>query len=140
MGGGRLAKELIRLGYNVTKATDLYDRGYGDSGVDFFKCNEVFDGNTITNPPYKHINEWIKHSLNVTKGKVYIFGRIQTIETINRYKIFKDNPPLWICPFVKRVKCYPNDEPMRYSSAVCYAWFIWDNMIDNKDTMVKWLI
>ena len=45
VGGGRLAKELIRLGYDVTKATDLYDRGYGETGVDFFECNEIFEGN-----------------------------------------------------------------------------------------------
>ena len=88
MGGGRLSKELIRLGYDVV-SSDLYDRGYGDVGVDFFKCNEVFQGNTITNPPYSFINDWIKHSLKITSNKVYIFCRIQTIETLKRYKIFK---------------------------------------------------
>lgn len=141
-GGGRLAKELKRLGYNVTKETDLFDRGYGDVGVDFFKCHEVFQGNTITNPPYKYINDWIKHSLDVTSNKAYIFGRIQTIETKSRYdKIFKDNPPVLICPFVKRVKCYLNDDSFaNKSSAVCYAWFIWDNMDDSGVTKVKWLI
>lgn len=140
-GGGRLSKELIRLGYNVVYSSDKYDRGYGDVGVDFFKVNKVFQGNTITNPPYSFINDWIVHSLNITSNKVYIFGRIQTIETISRYKrIFRDNPPVWICPFVKRVKCYPNDNPTKTSSAVCYAWFIWDNKVDNEDTKVKWLI
>ena len=101
-GGGNLGRELKRLGYNVVKETDLFDRGYGDSGVDFLKETTMFQGNTITNPPYSFINDWILKSLEITSNKVYIFGRIQTIETINRYKkIFKDNPPLWICPFVK---------------------------------------
>lgn len=140
MGGGRLALELKRLGYNVTRETDLYDRGYGDVGVDFFKCNEVFQGNTITNPPYSFINDWIKHSLKITSNKVYIFCRIQTIETIKRYKIFKDNPPLYICPFVKRIPCYIGGSEKKYASAVCYSWFIWDNKVDNEDTKVKWLI
>ena len=139
-GGGRLAKELKRLGYNVTKETDLFDRGYGDSGVDFFKVKEVFQGNTITNPPYSFINDWIQHSLDITSNKVYIFCRIQTIETIKRYQIFKDNPPILICPFVKRINCYRNDDDSLKNSAVCYSWFIWDNTMDNTDTKVKWLI
>ena len=140
-GEGSLGRELKRLGYNVVKETDLFDRGYGDSGVDFLKETTMFQGNTITNPPYSFINDWILKSLEVTSNKVYIFGRIQTIETINRYKkIFKDNPPIWICPFVKRVKCYMNGVKKDYSSAVCYSWFIWDNKIDNEDTRVKWLI
>ena len=141
VGGGNLAIELKRLGYNVVRETDLYDRGYGDSGVDFFKEKEVFQGNTITNPPYKHINEWIAHSLKITSNKVYIFCRIQTIETMSRYnKIFKKNPPILICPFVKRVKCYKNNDTSYKSSAVCYSWFIWDNTIENDETKVKWLI
>lgn len=140
-GSGRLCDELKKLGYNVVKETDLYDRGYGDVGIDFFECNELFEGNTITNPPYKHINDWIVHSLEITSNKVYIFGRIQTIETKPRYtRIFKDNPPIWICPFVKRIKCYPNDSDLKYNSAVCYAWFIWDNKNKNKETKIKWLI
>lgn len=139
-GGGNLSKELIRLGYEVT-SSDKYDRGYGDVGVDFFECNDVFQGNTITNPPYSFINDWIEHSLKITSNKVYIFGRIQTIETIGRYnRIFKNNPPLYVCPFVKRIKCYPHGDMTGKGSAVCYAWFIWDNTIDNKDTLVKWLI
>lgn len=140
-GGGHLCEELKRLGYNVVKETDLYDRGYGDSGVDFLKETKVFQGNTITNPPYSFINDWIVKSLEITSNKVYIFGRIQTIETINRYKrIFKDNPPLYVCPFVKRVKCYPNGDTYSKGSAVCYAWFIWDNNDNSGETRVKWLI
>jgi len=139
-GGGRLSNELIRLGYEVV-SSDLFDRGYGDIGVDFFKCNEIFQGNTITNPPYSFINDWIVHSLKITSNKVYIFCRIQTIETISRYnKIFKDNPPVYICPFVKRIQCYRNDDTSLKSSAVCYSWFIWDNLVENEDTKVKWLI
>lgn len=84
VGNGNLAKELKRLGYNVVKETDLYDRGYGNGGVDFLKETEVFQGNTITNPPYKYINEWIVKSIELSSNKAYIFCRIQTIETMKR--------------------------------------------------------
>lgn len=139
-GGGNLGNELRRLGYHVEYESDLYDRGHGDIGVDFFTINQKVQGNTIANPPYKHINDWIVHSLKVTSNKVYIFCRIQTIESMKRYQIFKKNPPILICPFVKRVKCYKNDDRTYKSSAVCYAWFIWDNTVDNNDTKVHWLL
>ena len=32
VGGGRLSKELKRLGYNVTRESDKYDRGYHLNG------------------------------------------------------------------------------------------------------------
>ena len=136
-----MSKELKRLEYNVVKETDLFDRGYGDVGVDFFKCNSVFNGNTITNPPFKHMNDWIVHTLKVTANKAYVFGRIQTVESIGRYnRIFKDNPPVWICPFVKRIQCYKNNDRNEKGSPLCYAWFIWDNQDDSNECKVKWLI
>ena len=143
VGGGRLAKELERLGYTVGKATDLVYRGYGEGDKDFFKEYTVFEGNSITNPPYKNINDWILHSLKITNGKVYIFARIQLLESQRRYEsIFKDNPPVYVCPFVKRINCYRDDDTFfeKKASTICYAWFIWDNKVDNNDTLVKWLI
>lgn len=107
-GDGALSKELERLGYTVF-SSDKYDRGYGVRGVDFLEQYEAepFNGSIITNPPYSFINDWIVKSLKMAKYKVYIFARIQTIETIDRYnRIFKDNPPVNICPFVKRINCY----------------------------------
>jgi type I restriction-modification system DNA methylase subunit len=54
-GEGHIAEVLKELGYNVI-ATDLYDRGYGISGINFigseiydfaFRCDYI-----ITNPPF----------------------------------------------------------------------------------------
>lgn len=52
-GEGHLAKVLVEKGYEV-KATDLIDRGYGLGGVDFLKEKETFNGDIITNPPYRY--------------------------------------------------------------------------------------
>lgn len=140
-GDGALSKELIRLGYDVSRNTDLFDYGYGVSGVDFLQCNEKFDGNIITNPPFNELSPFILKGLELASDKLYIFARIQTIETINRWEdIFSIHKPVYICPFVKRIGCYPNGDRSYNNKAVCYAWFIWDNKVDNDDTKVKWLI
>lgn len=139
-GGGNLSKELERLGYTVSKNSDLFDRGYGEIGIDFLECTNMFNGNIITNPPFTLLNEFIIKGLELAKNKLYIFGRIQTLETIGRWnKIFKDNKPSWVCPFVKRIKCYSSSHEIK-SSAVCYAWFIWDNQRSDGDTRICWLI
>lgn len=49
-GEGHLSEVFEKRGYLV-KSTDLIDRGYGESGVDFLQCNEPFPGDIVTNPP-----------------------------------------------------------------------------------------
>ena len=140
-GNGSLSSKLIELGYNVGRSSDLYDYGYGESGVDFLKQLKKFKGSIITNPPFQTLNEFIIHGLELASNKLYIFARIQTIESYVRYnKIFRDNPPLWVCPFVKRVPCYSQNETTFKNSAICYAWFIWDNQDTTHETKMKWLI
>ena len=141
MGGGSLSKELIRLGYDVPLSTDLYDRNYGISGIDFLHQTEVFEGNIITNPPFKQLTEFILKGLELTSNKLYIFARIQTLESIGRWdNIFKHYKPFLVCPFVKRIPCYPLGKTKKYGSAISYAWFIWDINNLNVDPIVKWLV
>lgn len=138
-GGGHLSKKLEEYGYEVY-STDLVDRGYGVGGVDFLECDEPFNGDIITNPPYKYLNKFILKGLELTKRKLAILGRIQTLETKNRFNdIFKDNPPARVYVFVRRLKVAKNGDFDIGSSAVCYAWFVWDKLYDG-EPVVRWLI
>lgn len=66
-GSGNLSKELESMGYNVL-STDLIDRGYGTSGVDFLKVQTIPDNCMIlTNPPYKYTTEFIAHAMQLQK-------------------------------------------------------------------------
>ena len=139
-GDGALSNRLIELGYDVY-SSDLFDRGYGDIGIDFLKQNKKWDGSIITNPPFSLLEDFILKGLELAKNRCYIFARINTLESKRRYdKIFKDNPPLYVCQFVKRIKCYRVNHPNPQCSAISYAWFIWDKNDDSNDTFVKWLI
>lgn len=141
-GKGDLSEELTRLGYNVV-STDLFDYGYEKSryGIDFLKCRGEFKGDIITNPPFKQLTEFILKGLELTQRKLFIFSRLQTLESINRYeKIFKVNPPSFVCPFVKRVPCYKGGDKSKGSSVTPYAWYIWDKEDESNQTLVDWLI
>ena len=84
-GDGSLSKRLESYGYDVI-SSDLIDRGYGTPNKDFLKDTEMKDGSIITNPPYKHLQDFILKGLELANNKLYIFAKIQSLEGIKRYK------------------------------------------------------
>jgi len=58
-GEGHLSNELIKQGYNVY-SSDLIDRGYGEGNVNFLEYNNSWNGDIITNPPYKFAKNLLK--------------------------------------------------------------------------------
>lgn len=129
VGKGHLAERLKQYGYTV-KGTDIIDRGYpGTEIVDFLNEKYDFEGDIITNPPYKYCSKFILNALDsISKGhKVAMFLKLQTLEGQKRYEeIYSKYPPKTIYVYSKRKNCAKNGEFEKYpSSAVCYAWFAW---------------
>lgn len=139
-GEGHISKVLEKHGYNVT-SEDLIDRGYGIPGKDFFK-REYWVGDIVTNPPYKQALEFVSHSLDVVdeNSKVAMLLKIQFLEGQERYKFFKKSPPKTVYVFSKRILCAKNGDFTKIkSSAICYAWFIWEKGHKN-DPIIRWIM
>ena len=142
-GEGHLSKVLVERGYNV-RSTDLIDRGYGEGGVDFLAQSEPFDGDIITNPPYKYATEFVYKALDlIPEGrKVAMFLKLQFLEGKKRKELFLKYPPKVIYVSSSRLLCAKNGEfeQMRAGggSAVAYAWFVWVKGFKG-DTIVKWI-
>lgn len=130
-GDGSMAKVLEEEGYRV-HASDLYDRGYGKTGVDFLTMEGPFP-NVVTNPPYSLAGDFVAHATDRTSGLVCMFLRLAFLEGVERYyKIFSDNPPNRVWIFPNRVTLFPANyvpEPGKSKSGgtTAYAWFVWDN-------------
>ena len=124
-GQGHIGKVLEANGHNV-KATDLVDRGYGTGGVDFLACTEPFDGDIVTNPPYAFATECAYKALELVPAgrKVCMFLKIQFLETLQRYELFKQHPPRTVYVAVKRLRCSKNGS-FQQEGMVCYCWFVW---------------
>lgn len=138
-GGGHLVRELRKFGYCVW-STDLIDRGAQDDILDFLQQTKPFMGDIITNPPYKYCTEFILKALELVpiNHKVAMFLKLTTLEGQDRYKrLFKNNPPKIIYVYTKRMRCGKNGE-FKDSSAVCYAWFIWEKGYVG-DPLLKWI-
>lgn len=139
MGGGHLVDRLRYHGYSVW-SSDLIDRGHQDNLVDFLKCSKSYLGDIVTNPPYKYCTEFILKALELIEPghKVCFFLKLTTLESADRYeKIFKNYPPIRIHVYSRRIQCAKNGE-FKGSSAVCYAWFVWEKGFSGKPT-IDWL-
>lgn len=144
-GGGHLSKVLIDNGYKV-KSSDIVYRGFNDTQIiDFLtvKKEDVkndFSRDIITNPPYKYAKEFVEKALDISMDgvKIAMFLKLTFLEGTARYEMFKKYPPKKIYVFSKRINCGKNGI-FTGSSAVCYAWFIWEKGYTGKP-VVSWLI
>lgn len=142
-GSGNLSKRLLELGYEV-KSTDLIYRGFGVGGIDFLKCNEKFDGDIITNPPYKYAKEFIEHALTlIPKGrKVFMFLKLQFLEGKTRRTLFNSGQLKTLYVSSSRILCARNGdfESARKDggSAVAYGWYEFEKGY-NGDPIIKWI-
>jgi hypothetical protein len=121
-GDGAISKILINKGYDVY-SSDLYDMGYGDSGIDFLMSDKQVD-NIITNPPFRISTEFTLKALELVKHKAVFMHKLTYLEGINRYReIFKHKKLKNIYVFSKRVNFVKNGKS---SGLMCFAWFVFD--------------
>ena len=141
-GEGNLSKVLKEHGYNVY-STDLIDRGYQDELIDFLKCDKKFNGDIITNPPFKYTSEFILKSLQaIPEGnKVAMFLKLNYLSGKQRYKeIYSKYPPYTVYVFSGRIACSKNNtlEGFKHGGAMDYAWFVWEKG-KYGPTEIKWI-
>lgn len=129
--------------YNV-RTSDIVDR-VNDGTIeiiDFLNCNEKYNGDIITNPPYKLATEFVYKSMEtITDGhKVAMFLKLTFLETKKRYELFKKYPPKVIYVASMRFGCSQTGEFNKdgnIGSAVAYCWYIWEKGYKG-DTVIKW--
>ena len=141
-GEGHISKTLSAAGHDVY-SSDLIYRGFGDpESFDFLKDSlDDFDGDIVTNPPYKYALEFCQTALNTVKTghKVAMFLKLTFLEGKGRKKFFQTNPPKTVYVFSGRVKCAKNgDFKSLGSSAVAYAWYVWEKGFHG-DPVIKWV-
>ena len=127
-GEGNISEVLKEHGYNVD-STDLIDRCYGDTGVDFLKGEFFGVGSIITNPPYNLAQEFVVMSLKLTRalnGKVAMLLRLQFLESQRRKLLFESTPLSKVWVFSWRVPMWRNGVVTGSGKMAPYAWFVWD--------------
>ena len=142
-GGGHISETLINAGYAVY-SMDIVKRDYEKQikTADFLQRRESWHGDIITNPPYKYAAEFVQHALDIIDDghKVAMFLKLTFLEGEKRRALFQQNPPRKIYVFTKRINCALNGEEKFFnmSSAVCYAWFVWEKGSREKP-IIDWI-
>jgi len=141
-GEGHLSKVLEQHGHIVV-STDLVYRGFGSTTpLDFLNVTiKGFNGDIITNPPYKRALEFVEQALHIVQPgrKVAMFLRLQFLEGKRRKEFFLQNPPRTVYVSSSRLNCVRNGEFDKYpSNSVAYAWFVWEKGFKG-DPVIKWI-
>jgi hypothetical protein len=81
----------------------------------------------ITNPPFRHGEEFVLKALNVARRGVAILARTVFLESIGRYeRIFLEQPPTKFAQFSERVPMFRGRLDNKGSTATGYAWLVWE--------------
>ena len=152
VGGWHLAN-VLQDRHILGKASDIVVRRSDEQEVnkdsiqtqiiDFlaYKNRGGWNGDIITNPPYKYAKEWAINSLDaITDGHhVALFLPIRYLEgKARRKELFDVNPPKYVFVSTSRIKAAMNgnfDEVK--SSAVTYTWMVWQKGY-NGITELRW--
>lgn len=136
-GNGAMSEILEQTGRPVI-STDLYNRGYGEAGVDFLKPKRRAS-NVVTNPPYNAAEGFVRSGLKAVDRKFALLLRLAFLEGANRQRtIFSEAPPSRVWVFSERITFYPAGAKQAGSGTTAYAWFVWDKDASGA-TELKWL-
>lgn len=108
--------------------------------MNFLTSQQTFDGDIITNPPYKYASQFVEKAIeSISDGhKVAMLLRLLFLEGKARRKLFEKYPPKIIYVASGRIECALGGDFEHYKGgAMAYAWFIWEKGYKG-DTVVKW--
>ena len=113
-------------------------------GVDFLRCGDRFNGDIITNPPYKYAKQFVEHGLDLINdgNKVFMFLKIQFLEGKERRKLFDTGQLKTVYVSSSRILCAKNGDFEGMirggGSAVAHAWYEFQKGYKG-ETIVKWI-
>jgi hypothetical protein len=137
-----MAQILEAAGHDVI-ASDLADRGFGQTGVDFFASRSFPDGcrSMVTNPPYGDgggslkgvqapgaLLEFVHHAIALTRksdGQLALLVRLQWLAGRKAATMISSGPLSKIVVLRRRIRWFDNG-PLTKGGQHHHAWLFWD--------------
>lgn len=106
-------------------------------GANFLAQTQMFNGDIVTNPPYRFAQEFVEHALELVPDghKVCMFLKVQFLEGKAHRRLFDANPPRRVWVSTSRLQCGKNGN--FHGSMVAYAWYVWEKGYHGT-TELKW--
>lgn len=128
-GDGAISEVLKNSGSRVI-STDLVDRGYGRSGVDFLSFSPRFKfDHVVTNPPFTCCLEFAERALSHRPKKVALLMRLLWLEGKTRRKFFETSGLSRVLVSSGRLNVSRNGEDFGdggEGGMVAFAWYVWE--------------
>lgn len=138
-GQGHLSRKLEEWKFKV-KSTDLINRNYGEV-LDFLKFEGEWEGDILTNPPFKLAEEFVEKGMSILKqgNKLILFLKVQFLESESRYNLFKKYHLKYLYVHSSRQQCCKDADFDKYTATTqFYCWFVWEKGYTG-DTTIKWI-
>ena len=140
-GEGHISK-VVEKKYGYVKNTDLVNRGFGDTNIDFLNEQLKTKVDTIiTNPPFKLFTEFVLQSKRLSKSKICLFGKTSYLEGVNRHKDIwtdKEFPLKKIYQYRHRLSIAKNTIDTNVNGLMPFCWFVFEKGYDGEPT-IDWL-
>lgn len=137
-GNGKMSKRITERYSGPVVSSDIDDKGFGVTGIDFLKTTELMADNIVTNPPYSvgSAEEFVRHAIKLKAKKSAFLLRTLFLETITRYRLFKVYPPRLVIVISDRVMFDGSEE---HGGCWCLSWFVWEKGWKGK-TELDWAV
>lgn len=139
-GQGHISEVLKEYGYDVY-STDLINRGYGTC-CDFINNDYTeWQGDILTNPPYKLAEEFLQKGMNLLQdgNKLIMFLKVQFLESKGRKELFDKYPPKYVYVHSERQQCSKNADFEQYKcTTLCFCWYVWEKGFNGEPT-IRWI-
>ena len=124
-GNGARSIIMEKQGYEVY-STDLINRGYGQSGIDFLLERQKFD-NIVTNPPFSLAMEFTLKALELSRNKVVMLSKVSYLEGLERReKLFNQKKLEKVLIFSRRIPFKKANSEGKANGLMAFGWFIYD--------------
>jgi hypothetical protein len=135
-GNGAISIPMQERGYQVY-SSDIQKECYGDGGVDFLLSDRKTQ-NVVTNPPFNKMNDFIKHALDVSTGKVCLLSNLNCLSGKGHLWIFRDTPIdrimifSYIIPWLK-------DGVWKSGGFLRHMWLVFDKAVEIGQPKIEWI-
>ncbi len=141
-GRGHMARA---LGERFARVEQMDVHDYGCGNLDLVA--DYLDGPgwpfvdwTITNPPFRLADAFIRRAIRTSLDGVAMLVRTQFLEGNGRFdRLFRDRPPSSVLQFVERVPMFRGRLDPEGSTATAYCWLVWDLNVPPGFTRLVWL-
>lgn len=137
-GDGAISRVFEARGHRVV-STDLVDRGFGESGVDFLAERYLRAKAIVTNPPFGIADAWIEKCIDLHPMRFALLLPVRYLSGQRRGRLFARRPPEWVLPFSARHQTRRAGYGGKDNGTMDLAWFVWGALDQPDPPKIKWL-